>query len=64
MPGNRQSVRDVLCALPDVKGVEVEAGNHALCQLLEFGLRQHVAQLGLPDQHNLQQLAFTRFQIG
>jgi hypothetical protein len=38
--------------------------NHALRQLLQLRARQHAAQLGLADQHDLQQLALAGFQVG
>jgi hypothetical protein len=44
--------------------VEVKARDHALRQLLQLRAGQHLAQLGLADQHDLQQLALAGFQVG
>ena len=62
--GPDQPVGDVLGAFLGAQRVEVEAGDDPLGQLLQLGPRQHVAQLGLADQHDLQQLAFVGFQVG
>ena len=44
--------------------IEVISRDHALRQLLEFRAREHAAQLGLADQHDLQQLALAGLQVG
>ena len=62
--GDREPVRDVLHRLLLGQRLEVEARDHALAELLELGLREHAAQLGLADQHDLQQLALVRLQVG
>ena len=49
---------------PQTTHFQVEAGNHALRQLLQLRACQHVAQFGLANQDDLQQLAFAGFQIG
>ena len=43
---------------------QVVARHHALGQLLEFRTGQQRAQLGLADQHDLQQLALVGLEIG
>jgi hypothetical protein len=52
------------CVSVRTQRVQVKARDDALCQLLEFGLGQHGAQFGLADEDDLQQLAFTGFQVG
>jgi hypothetical protein len=42
----------------------VVARDDALRQLFQLGARQHVAQFGLADQDDLQQLALVRFKVG
>jgi hypothetical protein len=64
VPGHGQPVLDVLDGLGLAQRVQMKAGNHALGQLLQLGARQHAAQLGLADQHDLQQLALAGFQVG
>ena len=59
-----QSVRDVLRALGCSQGIQVKTGDHTLGQLFEFRPRQHGAQFGLTNQHDLQQLALGGFEIG
>ena len=61
MPRNGEPVADVLRGFRLAQRIEVEARNHALRQLGKLRLLQHSAQLGLADQHNLQQLAFIGF---
>ena len=46
------------------KGQQVVTGRDALCQLAQQGLAQHLLQLGLADEHHLQQLLLVGFQIG
>ena len=62
--GHGQAVADVLRRLCLGQCAQVEAGNHALRQLLQFRPGQHAAQLGLADQHHLQQLALAGFEVG
>ncbi len=40
------------------------AGGNALGQLTQQGLAQHLLQLGLTDQHHLQQFSFVGFEVG
>jgi len=61
---HRQPVLDVVRRLLLGQRVEVEARHHPLRELLQFGLEQHVAQLGLADQDDLQQLALVGLQVG
>jgi hypothetical protein len=63
-PGHGQPVGDVLRGLGLAQRVEVKARDHALRQLLQLRAGQHRAQLGLADQHDLQQLALAGFQVG
>ena len=63
-PGHGETVRDVLRRLLLRQRVEVVARDHALRQLLQLGPRQHAAQLRLPDQHDLQQLALAGLEVG
>jgi hypothetical protein len=58
-----QAVLDVLRGFGGRQRVQVVARNHPLRQLLHVGALQHVAQLRLADQHDLQQLALIGFQI-
>ena len=44
--------------------IEVVTRDHPLRQLFQLGSGQHAAQLGLTDQHDLQQLAVIGFQVG
>ena len=60
----REPVGDVVVGFSPVQRVEVVAGNDALRQLLQLGALEHGAQLGLADQHDLQQLALVGFQVG
>ncbi|MDT4843669.1 hypothetical protein FQZ97_776040 [compost metagenome] len=62
--GHIHAVLDVLPGLGLVECVEVKARDHALCELLQFGLGQQVAQFGLADQDDLQQLAGVGLQVG
>ena len=50
------AVRDVLAGLGAVEAAEMPAHGDALVELLEVRARQQVAQLGLSDEHDLQQL--------
>ncbi|EWS63906.1 hypothetical protein Y695_02857 [Hydrogenophaga sp. T4] len=58
------AVLDVLPGFGLVERVEVKARDHALCELLQFGPGQQVAQLRLTDQDDLQQLAGVGLQVG
>jgi hypothetical protein len=60
-PGHAEPVLDVVRRLVGRECAEVVARHHALRQLLEAG--DAPAQLGLADQHDLQQLALGRFQV-
>ncbi len=40
------------------------AGGNALGQLTQQGLAQHLLQLGLTDQHHLQQFSLVGFEVG
>ena len=62
-PGHAQAVRNVLVGFRLRQRFQVEAGNHALRQLLQLGACQHVAQFGLANQDDLQQLAFAGFRL-
>ena len=64
MAGHCQAVLNVLRGLGLGQRIQVEARNHALGQLLQLGTCQHGAQLGLANQHDLQQLARVGFQVG
>ena len=63
-PGHREPVPDVLRGFVSRQRIEVKARDHALRKLFEFGPRQHRAQFGLADEHDLQQLALVRLQVG
>ena len=47
-----------------VQGPEVKTRDHALRKLFKFRPREHVAQLWLPNQDDLQKLALVGFQVG
>ena len=63
-PRHRQSVPDVVRRLVGRQRVEVVARDHPLRQLLHAGLGEPVAQLRLPDQHDLQQLVGVGLEVG
>ena len=58
------AVQDVPVCLCFVERVEMEARNHALGQLLEFGLGQNAAQFWLTYEDDLQQFSLVGFQVG
>jgi hypothetical protein len=62
--GHAQAVAHVVGGFGALHRAQVHARDHALGQLLQLGPGQLVAQFGLADQHDLQQLAFLRFQVG
>jgi len=59
-----QPVAHVVRGLLLRQRLEVVTGDHALRELLHVGPRQHGAQLGLPDQDDLQQLALVGLEVG
>ncbi len=63
-PGNGQPVADVVHRFLLGERWQMKTRNHPLGELLHVGPGQHGAQLGLADQHDLQQLAFAGFQVG
>jgi hypothetical protein len=64
-PGGRpaQPVVDVRGGLVGVEGAEVIAHGDALAQLLELRPRERVAQVGLADEHHLQQLRLLGLEV-
>ncbi len=62
--GDRQAVADVALGLGRGQRAQVVARDHALRELLELGPPEQVAQLGLADQDDLQQLALVGLEVG
>ncbi len=62
--GHIEPVLHILLGLFNRQRLQMEARNHALRQLFELGPCKHVAQLRLADQHDLQELAFMRLEVG
>ena len=62
--GNAQAVQHVLPRFGRGEALQVVARNDPLRQLFKPRLREHGPQFGLADEHDLQQLAFCRFQVG
>ena len=62
--GDSQPVGHVLGRFAFAESTQVKARDHPLGELLQFGSGQHLAQFWLPDQDDLQQLAFIGFQVG
>ena len=63
-PGHREAVADVAPVSLVGQRTQVVARDHALRELFQLGPREHLAQLGLADQDDLQQLAFVGLQVG
>ena len=64
MPGHRQPMRQVSGGLGGAERAQVVAGDHSLRELFEPGFGQSATQLGLTDQHDLQQLALVGLEVG
>ena len=54
--GDPQSVGDVHFSLGVIEGSQVVADGDPLAQLTQAGLIEHLSKLGLPHQHDLQEL--------
>ncbi len=61
--GDAQPVVDVALGLEAVERLEVVAHGDALAQLAQAALVEPVAQLGLADQDDLQQLALVGLEV-
>ena len=55
---------DVVLGFLGRERVQMEARDHALRELLEFGALEHRAQLGLADEDDLQQLPLVGLEVG
>ncbi len=62
--GHRKAVPHVGCGLLLAQRIEVVARDHPLGELGHLGPREQRAQLGLADQHDLQQLALAGLEVG
>ena len=61
--GEPQPLLDVVVHLLFREGTQRVAQHDALAQLAQLGLRQLLGQLGLPDQHDLEQLRAGRLEV-
>src|SRR5665213_2203671 len=62
--GHGEPVPDVVLGLLRRQRLQVKARHDPLRQLLELRFFEHRAQLGLADEHDLQQLLFVRLEVG
>jgi hypothetical protein len=62
-PGHGQPVPDVGLGFVRFSGPQVVSRDDRCASCSSSGPRQHAAQFGLADQHDLQQLALGRFQV-
>ena len=62
--GNLQAMADVIAGFGQRQRIQVIAGGDALRQLAQIGPVQHLIELRLAHQNDLQQLGLVRFQVG
>ena len=59
-----QAVLDVGRSIGAVQGLQLKAVHHPVAHLAQLGQGQQRVQLGLAEEHDLQQLVLGRFQVG
>jgi len=62
--GALNAMRDVSPRFSQPQRFQMESRGHTLRKLAHLIIRKHEFQLGLPNQNNVQQLIFIRFEIG